>query len=365
MIQSSSTRLTYLDSLRGIVSLSVVIYHWMFAFPEEHRMMPERTSRLWAMIFNGADAVSFFFVLSGLVLSYKYLQGSYVNKRIDYKSFAIARFYRLYPAYWFCLLFYYLHTVWGTKIKVFLSLSDLLAEASLLRNFAPLYGAGWTLNIEMVLSLVMPFLILLIRYDEKLFRIFIVLSLLFSSFFSQFLFHFSLGIFISYHFKSIQNFDFKNSSIYPYRWLISILVMAAYSIRHIYELYPFEKALNWLNRICGFTFFQVTAIASACVIVFAIQNRKAQQILENKLFTFLGEISYGMYLVHWFWLFYILKPKFEYIQNTFQTNNFYTGIIIGVMLLFLTITSSFLIYRFIELPFIEKGRKRVASLKVA
>ncbi|MFZ1497069.1 MAG: hypothetical protein WAS72_08430, partial [Saprospiraceae bacterium] len=72
-----------------------------------------------------------------------------------------------------------------------------------------------------------------------------------------------------------------------------------------------------------------------------------------------------MYLVHWFWLFYILKPKFEYIQNTFQTNNFYTGIIIGVMLLFLTITSSFLIYRFIELPFIEKGRKRVASLKVA
>ena len=128
------------------------------------------------------DVVSFFFVLSGLVLSYKYLQGSYVNKRIDYKSFAIARFYRLYPAYWFCLLFYYLHTVWGTKIKVFLSLSDLLAEASLLRNFAPLYGAGWTLNIEMVLSLVMPFLILLIRYDEKLFRIFIVLSLLFSSF---------------------------------------------------------------------------------------------------------------------------------------------------------------------------------------
>jgi peptidoglycan/LPS O-acetylase OafA/YrhL len=62
-------RLHYLDALRGIASLMVVVYHfigWRWENnPEFH----------WgAMLFNGSDAVSFFFVLSGLGLAFPYFQ---------------------------------------------------------------------------------------------------------------------------------------------------------------------------------------------------------------------------------------------------------------------------------------------------
>ena len=60
---SQRVRLEYLDSVRGIAALMVVFYHfigWKWA--------EEPAFHLSSMIFNGSDAVSFFFVLSGLVL---------------------------------------------------------------------------------------------------------------------------------------------------------------------------------------------------------------------------------------------------------------------------------------------------------
>ena len=66
-----SNRITYLDSIRGLSALSVVIYHVIQAHWGWH---------LWAKItcifINGSDAVSMFFVLSGLVLAlqFKYLK---------------------------------------------------------------------------------------------------------------------------------------------------------------------------------------------------------------------------------------------------------------------------------------------------
>ncbi len=363
MEKNGNVRLAYLDSLRGIASLSVVFYHWIGGFQQDVNFLSKDAVHWWSMLFNGSDAVSFFFVLSGLVLSFKYFHGSSANQPIDFKSFVIARCYRLYPAFWISLIFYYLYSIRHGGIKVFNSLSDLVAEASLFRNFTPLYGAGWTLNVELVLSMIVPFLILLIRYNEKLFNYFMVLSVFMTAFFSSFLLHFSLGIFLAYHFIDVSNFNFKESKYYRYRWLIAVLTILAYSIRHIYSLFPFTPVYEWLRKMVGLDFFQLTGLASFIIITWVINNRSAQQFLNRSFFRFLGEISYGMYLVHWFWLFYILNPRFRTLQNWFGTNDFQTCLIIGALLLALTIGTSVLLYRFIEIPWIKRGRKRIASLK--
>ena len=47
-------------------------------------------------MFNGSDAVSFFFVLSGFVLSYKYLA---LGQPLDMKQFYTNRIFRLWPAF--------------------------------------------------------------------------------------------------------------------------------------------------------------------------------------------------------------------------------------------------------------------------
>ncbi len=358
-MEPAQQRLGYLDSLRGIASLSVVLYHFIGGFEPSIQFLDKTQIHLWSIVFNGQDAVSFFFVLSGLVLSMKYFQGRHANQPIHYRNFAIARLYRLYPAFWVSLICYYLYSIRGGNIKVFQSLTDLLTEATLFRNFAPLYGAGWTLNVELVLSLCLPFLILLIRYDRKLFNIFLLLSVLFSVFMSLFILHFMLGILLAYHFQTIAEYDLKAHRWYRYRYGIVLLVALAYSIRPIYNLFPLPKVYAWLKGLTGFDFFQVTGLATFCFLALVINQPKAQRFLSKPLFLFLGKISYGMYLVHWFWLFYIINPRFRVLQGFLGWNDFYTALAVGGLLLVLTITSATLLYHFVELPWIRKGKRRM------
>jgi len=89
--QLPSGRIHYLDSIRGLAALSVAIYHfigWKWHTTDAYHYA--------AFIFNGSDAVSFFFVLSGFVLSYPYL---HFDRKIKYGRYVWKRILRLYPAY--------------------------------------------------------------------------------------------------------------------------------------------------------------------------------------------------------------------------------------------------------------------------
>ena len=72
------------------------------------------------MFLNGSDAVSFFFVLSGFVLSYKYLQ---YEREYKMGSYIYRRIWRLYPAFIFTVLVNYLY--WNRHTLGFSTLSDI------------------------------------------------------------------------------------------------------------------------------------------------------------------------------------------------------------------------------------------------
>jgi peptidoglycan/LPS O-acetylase OafA/YrhL len=83
--------LSSLTSIRFLFSLGVVLFHLqlMWAWPtQDHTQLIER-ARL---------GVDMFFVLSGFVLSYVYME-QFEAGRFDYRRFLIARFARVYPAH--------------------------------------------------------------------------------------------------------------------------------------------------------------------------------------------------------------------------------------------------------------------------
>ena len=83
--------LKYLDSARGIASLMVFGCHYM------PRIFHEKMNLHYIFfVFNGHQAVNFFFVLSGFVLSYKYIVR---NKSLDVVQFYVSRIFRLYPGF--------------------------------------------------------------------------------------------------------------------------------------------------------------------------------------------------------------------------------------------------------------------------
>ena len=108
-------RLEYLDSLRGIAAFSVVIFHiinshWAWKFE----------AKLSLLLFNGADAVSFFFVLSGLVLSKKYFDKNDTLENFSIRNYSISRLFRLMPVYWFIIVIIYIYQFRNEGYPVFL-----------------------------------------------------------------------------------------------------------------------------------------------------------------------------------------------------------------------------------------------------
>lgn len=90
--KSSGARLTFLDAIRGIAALLVVIEH-LFA-----QAVPGIMSRLSPYVDFGRIGVTAFFLVSGFVIPMS------IERAANLRLFWIGRGFRLYPAYLFSLL---------------------------------------------------------------------------------------------------------------------------------------------------------------------------------------------------------------------------------------------------------------------
>jgi peptidoglycan/LPS O-acetylase OafA/YrhL len=357
MQQKPATRLDYLDSLRGLAAFSVVIYHficWHWA--------DRVAANVGSMFFNGSDAVSFFFVLSGFVLSYKYFR-----KKDDIKIpfYFYKRVMRLYPAFIVTVIMNYCYwnrvsimngdILFVLKDMFWNNAQQLWHELIMVRSHHKFYIPGWTLSVEMALSLFMPVLIYAARANIRMIWWLLPISLLMGDYLSMFVFHFSIGVLLSYYYPQIAATDYKSTKLYRFKYLIGVLVFLLYSLRHWDKIQNFG---TWYHSITGFwriDFFHFSAIASAIIIYWVICSETAQRWLNKSLFLFLGKISYSMYLTHWLIVVYIME-HWEQLIAYFP--NFYIGF--GSLLtiaILLTILSSILMYNFVEKPFIKWSNK--------
>lgn len=83
--------IAYLDAARGIAALMVLFGHYV-----GWRYHDRTAIQYLHFVLNESDAVSFFFVLSGMVLSYQYVV---LGNSLDLRKFFINRFFRLFPAF--------------------------------------------------------------------------------------------------------------------------------------------------------------------------------------------------------------------------------------------------------------------------
>lgn len=305
-ITPSSPRISYLDSVRGLAALSVVVYHfigWRWADTLDYKLA--------SMVFNGSDAVSLFFVLSGLVLSWKYFQP---NEQLQitpahYKEFVVNRVVRLYLPFVAAIIviYYFLNHRHDDTAQVigqfFTNQTHWMEEALLIRGKHEMYGPGWTLEVELAASLVLPFLVLLLRQSRQLFfmlmAVYVVLGppLVMSQ-----LIHFMLGMILTYFFPLIARYDLRTSRFYHFRYLIYLLAFGLFSIRHITRIFPLGELSNyWLNLLRVDLFF-FTGIGAFILLAYIINSPRLQRWLTIQPLLFLGRISYSLYLVHWFFV---------------------------------------------------------------
>jgi peptidoglycan/LPS O-acetylase OafA/YrhL len=140
-VKPVSSRLDFLDALRGIAAMLVVIQH----VGERYVAGIPGFAENW---FNfGRFGVTIFFLVSGFVIPYAF------EKENAVKSFWIKRFLRLYPLYWLSLgLTLIFHIEPADFLQSHHMARDALVNVTMLQGFVGIPNVSnpfWTLFIEM------------------------------------------------------------------------------------------------------------------------------------------------------------------------------------------------------------------------
>lgn len=307
-----------LDALRFFAFLMVFCQH---AFRVDIPKEETGTVLYYFLQFfcNGALGVSFFFVLSGFLITYLILQEKEKTGTIHVLFFYMRRTLRIWPLYYavvvFALLIYpNIRTLFGmdyfaygyNKIMHFLFLSNF----DLIRTLKETHGKNsvlvsitWSVSIEEQFYLIWP---LLFRFLSRklyplIFPSIILISLAFRLanqddnlvlYFHTFsvMNDLAMGGWAAY--LCIYNPSFRNLVNTLNRFSLKAIYIAGFSLllyEHIFLQLPF---VNAFVRILECLFF---------VFIIMEQNFSVHSFVKFgnwKLFSLLGTITYGLYLIH-------------------------------------------------------------------
>lgn len=335
-------RLREFDGIRGIAALAVVLCHLSeLSIPFSFGI--------------GRYGVDVFFILSGFVIFLS------LDRQDSLINFYKTRFVRLFPIFWFCVLFssfgIFLFRFAEKQISVLIFLSNLTMIPRQLTGIGSyIEGSYWTLECELFFYLLIS--LLYFKIGRK-YIIYVFLGLSFGG--------------LVLHFFDVT----RNLSSLPK--LLQVLIMRSYGILNI------KHANLFLAGICLYLYreqgtkklyFLVFIFALLCSFFyvpdgFSPENGKMLNglfvliigclfWLSNlplfKLFfvtpilLFLGEISYPLYLIHC----NLGRYTIQKISNF--TNSTWLGLFCGILIVILM--SVFLTYQ-IDIPLRKYLRKKI------
>lgn len=350
---SGSERFLYLDSIRGLAALSVVASHYIGAYgiPVAEDIL--RYSPLH-IFFDGAAAVSMFFVLSGFVLSFKYLHKNKTNEipEINYPGYIVSRVCRIWLPFLAALLLSalaqrlpmpYIDTeivqeAWAAKFWTVTSdANNLIKQALFSRQdlTMQLIPQDWTLRYELIISFMMPVAILLVR-RSTLWLIGITVYAIVVLHLSPFFLHFMLGIILAKYYYQIIDLLSRNKSKFAVLTIGTILYTFQFTIPHY---------MNW--QIKEPIMYSVTGTGSVFLLAFIFTSGNTKKLLSHTVAHYIGTVSYSVYLSHMIILLTI-TPKIILI-----TDSWITGLVSTIAF---TIVLSSVLYRFVEMPSIALGK---------
>lgn len=345
-------RLEYLDAIRGLAALSVVLNHYVYSYGGQSSIIRFFPIGVW---WDGMAGVSMFFVLSGFVLSLGHFDGSGTpgERELNYPRFFVARVFRIWVPYLaavlFCMAIYHLRAwqlpttphagawpmrQWAGPLQI----HTVLRDALLLRfeRHPLLINPSWTLSLELIISLPVPAGIYIAQRSSG-WLVFVALVLFQCLHVHVFVLHFAAGILLAKHLAPLSS---------QKRWLLPVVLLASwplYNIRFIRLDTAWETNAAWI----------ISGIGAAGILWVVLHSARLQAVLSSAILAHLGRVSYGLYLLHAPVLL-CLTPRVLYHLHI----GWYGGWIAGLLA---TIAISLLLaeifYRWIEVPSIAAGKK--------
>ena len=361
LLLSSKPRVTKLDGLRGVFSLMVMFFHY------RENMLPD-------MIYNNFFIresylfVDFFFVLSGYViaLNYNIMIGS--NALIKYLK---KRFFRLYPLLLYTTLLYFsyylvlkLMKIYFSDLSIFsgqdvINLKDeclYLIDTLFLTNSTPFLGSTmgvniptWSISSEFISYILYGIIVFMfVGRARNLLLLGTIISALLYSYYQAELFPFNgdfgfvrgliafnLGYFVWY----LANKNIKIPNIMEI--FIPILLLILFYYLNFYSVHQPE-----IRQLLGI--FVVPLFFGFSILSFIKTEGLVSKLLNLKIFQFLGDISYSIYLNHY--LIILVLPKLIFSSFGLPQSSL-NEVFVFILTTLVVIGYSNFTYKYIEIQF--------------
>lgn len=288
-----------LDSLRAWAVLMVIFEHYF------QNLLPSYCH----FISFGGLGVGIFFTLSGFLITTILLEEKKVKTSFIYKlkKFYFRRFLRLFPIYYVTILVaFFVFPVLNIKENIWYYLTYTTNFRIFQTGNWEKVGHFWSLAVEEQFYIVWPFIVILLDYKQL--KIVIICCIL-------------IGILFKIYFGVIENTNEKfywiltpfNFDLLGFGALLAwlrvykpmfwsrilelpirfwLLFVAFLGVLIVSYLFDNHSIINWL------LFYHFTAFFALAWIVIAFSRVKWPLLLHNKVFNYLGRMSYGMYVYH-------------------------------------------------------------------
>tara|TARA_B100001057_G_scaffold487053_1_gene569165 strand:- start:1539 stop:2540 length:1002 start_codon:yes stop_codon:yes gene_type:complete len=276
-MKTQYNRAGYIDSLRAIAILLVVLFHYTYHYENEYLLRTDQWK--FELARYGWSGVDIFFIVSG------YCIGMTIIKTKNFFEFVIRRVARLYPGYLICglltLIFYSYFDLPGREVDWFTGFMNLIFANFLPgMNFKYIDGIYWALMVEIKFYLFFGLLFFLLNSLKKSIHAWFIFCL--------------LGNIISILDKN--SFIFI-TSIFPHAnlFLIGLMIFYFDKISTINKLIVFLFVIISLltnERYAGFELYFIILVS--LVSIFLLKKID----FNIKILSSLGLISYTWYLTH-------------------------------------------------------------------
>lgn len=366
-----------LDALRFFAFLKVFIFHIPLIFVAENEPFKQWFSD--HIRHGGGIGVSFFFVLSGFLITNILAKEKLRTGTIDLKRFFVRRAFRIWPLYYFLVIVALtlpydwaqsagFHTNWGgydPDWRFSLAFAD--NYKSLIMDLPPKttpLPVFWSLCIEVHFYLLwmvvlyfikgkwIPYFLITAIVLAWIFRIYdhqiwhnenITNNDIFTNL-DYFAISGLLGYYVALNRERVVAFVKSIPSVVKNLYLLAVIIML-FNLKSI-----FMHDIWWLD-IFKFT---IQAIIFTGLVLLYLPGDMRWRISESNIFSRLGKMCYGLYVYHIIWIHVVLRI---FRNNEIKLDNWPDYMVFFAITFIGTLITSYLSYRYFEVPILKFKEK--------
>jgi len=352
-------RYNFIDSLRGLAIILVLIAHVnLYGTLKYSTFVNSLTTQI-----VGPRGVQLFFLVSAFTLCLSFDKRKLIEKNFI-RNFYIRRFFRIAPMFYFAIIYYLWQEFYFSGNPQHFSLENILSTLLFINGFFPLWInnivlGGWSVAVEFTFYLFFP----LLFYLLKNVRISILITFI-SLFIFQALRLYLLSLHIVQKTPDLQTFTFQ---FFPSQVPVFLMGITVFNlIKKPLQNKEKKIFLVFVFIAIVFAFFQlmtnVKLIAGYYVFGFifsallAFLSRFSIKLFVNPIFSYIGKVSFSLYLCHLAVYYWLSKSVF---MNFLPSNQYLNFFIRFSLLLSFSLVISSIFFFTIERGGIILGKKLI------